>query len=296
MYVYRDIPSFIAFGVSFIMLLYGSYIDWKFREIDNWPWVVMALTGVFIIIYIDGNTIVELSHILPFISALLSLFGPIIDWDEIIKMDDLYYILIDYGSYVISAILFLLTYIFLGLNNFFITMLIVYMMYVFIRVLYELSVIHGGADAKALMSISFLFFNGFSLPVIPLIKYNTVFPFSFQVLFDAVLISLFLPVYFFIINIKNRNISIPYMLFGYKMSLPEAKKKYVWLMELPGNRMILFPGKLDDEVIKHAFDGLEREKKENVWVTPQLPFIIFIFVGFIIQTIFFSPLALIFYH
>lgn len=292
----NQIISLIATIAGLSVLLYGSYKDWKYREIDNWPWALLGITALAIIFISYFPEAFYINNMLAIIAVSCSFFGPVFEWEEHIKLPDYAYYLLDYGMYAIGGVIFLLIYILSNVDFIFISMLIVFVMFIFIRILFEFNILHGGADAKALWGISFLFFdNNIHFYIFPLVKANFIFPFSFQVLFNALFISLFLPVYLALKNIIKKEYKMPQIFLGYKMPLEDIKKKFVWLMEFPDNRFVYFPSKTDDEEVKNAIEHFSQINQKEVWVTPQLPFVIFILGGFIAQVFLASVLYLIFF-
>lgn len=126
----------------------------------------------------------------------------------------------------------------------------------------------GGADAKAIMAISIL--N--PLPPALSIFHSPQFVFPLTVLINSLLLIIPLPIAFFIYNVMKKNIEFPYCFFGYKIKAENAKNKFVWPMEKNGKKSI-FPIKDFD------FSSCKGE----IWVTPKLPFLIFIAIGYTIS-------------
>ncbi|HHF56691.1 MAG TPA: A24 family peptidase [Thermoplasmatales archaeon] len=130
----------------------------------------------------------------------------------------------------------------------------------------------GGADVKAMWAIALL------APLPPSTAYYSppFFIFPLTVLINSLLLIVFLPVFFLFYNVRKGDLEFPYCLFGYKMRAMEAKNKFVWSMEQNGKKSIM-PVK--------DFD-FEAAGNKKIWVTPKLPFLVFIFAGYIISFIF----------
>ncbi len=130
----------------------------------------------------------------------------------------------------------------------------------------------GGADVKAMWAIAVL------APLPPSIAFfpPPFFIFPLTVLINSLLLIVFLPIFFLLYNAKRGELEFPYCLFGYKMKAVEAKNKFVWSMEDKGRKSII-PVK--------DFD-FEAEGERRIWVTPKLPFLVFIFAGYILSFVF----------
>jgi len=129
----------------------------------------------------------------------------------------------------------------------------------------------GGADAKAIMAISIM--N--PLPPSTMIFSSPQFVFPVTILINSLLLILPLPLFLLIYNAIHKNIELPYSFIGYKMDAEAARKKFVWPMEKDGKKYI-FPVK---DVNLESYEG-------TIWVTPKIPFLVFIFGGYIISYIF----------
>jgi len=159
--------------------------------------------------------------------------------------------------------------------------------------------IFGGADAKCLICISVL------IPVQPSFFSSSLmidsFPFAITTLFNAAIVSLIVPLAIFFYNFLHlrreelkKNIGLAFI--GYKLridAVTDAKQKnrHIRLVhsyeEKEGNleRRYVFGGvEIDNEVVERLGDYLIQGKiDEKVWVTPELPFMLFITAGFFIS-------------
>ncbi|MEM3738620.1 MAG: A24 family peptidase C-terminal domain-containing protein, partial [Thermoplasmata archaeon] len=131
-------------------------------------------------------------------------------------------------------------------------------------------------------------FLNFPLAETNISMFETMFPFALTVLLNAVFWFIFYPLVLFLYNAVKGNAKIPHAFFGYKMPVCDVKKKFVWLMEHPVNGKIVTkytPDKDEDENIAVEVAELERLGRKEVWVTPQIPFIIPITAGLFISVI-----------
>ena len=94
-------------------------------------------------------------------------------------------------------------------------------------------------------------------------------------------IFLFIPISLLIINIAKRDIQFPFVFLGYKMDIKTARNKFVWPLErlVEGNRKFVYmPNSFE---VDEKYDLFEKNGISRVWVTPKIPFMIPLFVGFI---------------
>lgn len=139
----------------------------------------------------------------------------------------------------------------------------------------------GGADVKALWAITLLSpLPPQSLPFFP----PLIFVFPLVVLLNSLLLIVFLPPIYLVYNAVRGDREFPYCLFGYRMKANLAKDAFVWSMEKDGKKRIRPFKECDMEALG--------EKK--IWVTPQLPFLVFICAGFVLSFLFGDILFFIF--
>ena len=179
---------------------------------------------------------------------------------------------------IIGIILLIIQHFIFGFDNIF-YIIFIPIMIIFMYVLFQLRLIFGGADAKAIMALSIL------VPMEPTIFYlplvSSIMPFSWIIFSNSVVLFLFLPISLFFYNMLNRNFEIPYCFLGYKMNIADAKKKFVWPLEkiVGGKRKISYvPTNFDVET---KWKDFEKIGIEQIWVTPKVPFMIPLLVGFL---------------
>jgi preflagellin peptidase FlaK len=164
--------------------------------------------------------------------------------------------------------------------------------------MYELRLLHGGADAKALMGLTLLIPFYPILPNLPVVtpegKYNiiaTIFPFPIVILFNAVLLFIIVPLLFIVYNGIRKDIVFPWCLLGYRMAIDTVPKKFVWLMEKidsKGKRVIV-PFPVRDTNLSRDLEKLKSMGVTKVWVTPKFPFMVPLTIGLIIAIFFGFP-------
>ncbi|MCL7412227.1 MAG: prepilin peptidase [ANME-2 cluster archaeon] len=178
-------------------------------------------------------------------------------------------------------------------------------MYVFVYIIFQLGGF-GGADAKSLIILSILF------PVYPQIQISgTYFPlegvpliglFAFSVFGNAVLLTIVVPLGMLVFNLlmlKPREIlqRPAYLFVGFKTDISKLSGRHIKLIEeyslSDGEIRTRFRRngvKVDDEIVGKLEEYAARELiPRRVWVTPGLPFMIPITLGFF-TAVFFGDL------
>jgi preflagellin peptidase FlaK len=237
----------------YIMGLGGSFLFGAQLVGEEAPWIFLACLGLIALVFVD---------------LLRDRRG-----------------IFEEGVNVLPLILYVLTFLafgYLSLEHFgedrYWTMLTIPLLIVFFFVMYQLDVIKGGADAKALIALSLVFPLYPELVGLPLLELNdpavlTILPFPVLVLFNGAILTLLVPVGMLLTNLVRRDLRFPLMLFGTRMSIEDAKKKHVWPMERVADgkvRTVLFP-RSDEET---DWDALKQAGVDRPWVTPKVPFLI----------------------
>ena len=123
---------------------------------------------------------------------------------------------------------------------------------------FQLGLLRGGADTKAMMALTLLIPYYPDLAPFPLLTVPSSvatamriwFPFSLVVLVNAAILFLAVPVVYAIVNAARGEFEFPQALFGTKASLDDLPP-HVWLMERidrHGNHVaVLFPSRSKDE-------------------------------------------------
>ena len=153
-----------------------------------------------------------------------------------------------------------------------------------VYLLFQMRLIFGGADAKALMALAIL------VPITPSIilfptELRVVLPFSWSVFSNSIILFLFIPLSLLIYNITKRNVKFPFCVLGYKMIISKAREKFVWPLEKikDGKRKFAYMPK--DFDIEDELKEFENLGIKEIWVTPKIPFMIPLLAGFIVSFI-----------
>ncbi len=157
-------------------------------------------------------------------------------------------------------------------------------MIVLVYIMFQLRLIFGGADAKAIMALAIL------LPIKPDILgfpiWESRLPYAWAPFFNALLIFLLIPLGLFIFNIVRRSPKFPHCFLGYKMNIQKAREKFVWPLEkiVDGKQKFVYMPK--DFDIEEELKEFEKNNIDEIWITPKIPFMIPLLAGFICAFIF----------
>ncbi len=188
---------------------------------------------------------------------------------------------------LLGTVLLLTHYFLVGFDNIYM-LLFIPVMIGLVYLFFQLRLIFGGADAKALMALAIL------VPVQPNINNlpiwgESLMPGVWQVFSNSIILFLFIPLSLLVINILKRNFSIPHMFLGYKMKISTAREKFVWPLEkiVEGKRKFVYMPKEFD--IEKELNTFEKNNIDEIWVTPKIPFMIPL-LGGVIVTFFFGDI------
>jgi archaeal preflagellin peptidase FlaK len=145
--------------------------------------------------------------------------------------------------------------------------------------LFQMRLIFGGADAKAMMALAVL------VPLMPAMNHiplwPSIMPWSWVIFANSVILFLAIPLSLIVYNASKRNLAMPYAFLGYKMKVEDAKKKFVWPLEklVDGKRKFSrIPDDFDESSFLKAF---EDAGINEIWVTPKVPFMVPLLAGFL---------------
>ncbi len=156
---------------------------------------------------------------------------------------------------------------------------------------YQVGLLRGGADAKALIALTLLvplYPDASPLPVIqaaPAVSnaMQVAFPFSLVVLVDAAVLMLAVPLAYLVVNLARREFEWPVGFLGVKVPL-DAVPRHAWVMERiddHGERYaVLFPSHDKDE--SGEIEKLRAAGARRIWVETKVPFVLLLFLGFLL--------------
>lgn len=186
---------------------------------------------------------------------------------------------------IVGTILLIIQYLDGGFPNIWYLVFVpimVALMYLF----FQMRLLFGGADAKALMALAIL------VPIQPLMFgdqlpiWKSFMPGSWIIFANATILFLLIPISLLIYNISKRNVQFPHSLLGYVISVEKAKQKFVWPLEKikDGKRKLMYMPKNFD--VDEELAEFERQGITEIWVTPKIPFMIPLLIGFLVSFLF----------
>lgn len=278
--------------VTMAVMVAASYSDWRTRLASDLFWLFLGCVGLGLIICQTIMTNQDPLYLLFLVPLGVVFFD--IFWERKGLFENGIN-LVPLLLYVAAAIS--LVYLFLTFSSelYFWQLFDVMIMFVLLILMYQIDIIKGGADAKALIALSLMFplypMIG-QWPLVPVTNelFMLIFPFSLLVLFNAAILSLVVPLGLLLFNLAKRDIHFPAMFLGYKVSIHEAKKKFIWPMERVENgklKLIYFPK--EDEENSKILEELSAFGALRIWVTPKVPFLLFITAGVLVSAVVGNP-------
>lgn len=267
--------SLLRLAPAIIVLAYASVLDWRTRRVPNTYWIALSLVGLALIpiqLLADEKDLKFLLIMVPILVILSDVYwgseeGPLAKYMTVAK----------YAVAVVAIVA--LAYLW-GTDGYFQHFLAVPIMMLLIVAMYMLDVIRGGADAKALLSLSILFPFYPVLGSFPILHSDApsaeiIFPFSFVILITAAVLVVLLPLGFLAKNLASRDFRFPLAFLGYKMESAEIGKSHVWLMErIQDGRHVTSTRTRRDEDLGKEVEALSEAGYKRIWVTPKIPFIV----------------------
>jgi preflagellin peptidase FlaK len=267
-------------GLAVIVMAAASVSDWRDRTASDGHWYVMGVGGSLLFgwqLWTEGASWAQYLCLtvmtLVFVDLLRDRPGL---FEGGVQLAPLALYVLTAASYIVLILGYR------GEPGFW-ALLTVPVLFVLFFLLYQLDVIKGGADAKALIALSLCFPIYPSLEGLPLLTLDSpgmleVLPFPLLVLLNGAILTLLVPLIMFVANLSRGDLHFPLMLFGVRMTLEQAQVRHVWPMERAvdgGVRTVLFPRGDEDE----DWNALREAGVDRPWVTPKVPFLIPLTLG-----------------
>ncbi|MFQ6012118.1 MAG: A24 family peptidase C-terminal domain-containing protein [Thermoplasmata archaeon] len=291
--------SLMRLLVGALILSYASMADWRTRRVGDRPWALMAGVGLALL---TTELVLATDEPLPYLLLVppALLFLDVL-WERGGGAFAYGSTLLFYGVSGLAVLLLVLGFsesqeqqlILRGLG----ILTVILLGYVF----YYLSLLKGGADAKAFMAIGVLVPGYPALGPLPFLSvdppllgpFELLFPFALSTLLLGALLLLGLPVVFLVRNLARGDRRWPQLLVGYKAPVDDLPR-FAWtLQEVKDGEMThhVFPRTTTREA---DLEALRAAGLRRVWVTPQIPFLLPLTVGFLLAFLLGNPLFALF--
>jgi preflagellin peptidase FlaK len=275
-------------AIAVLILVIASYTDWRTRTASDLNWVFLGCAGMVMLVIEMAALGLQWQYylfLIPIAVLFLDLF-----WERrgVLENGPNFLVLAIYAAVIVSLAYLYLT---LGNEQQFWQYLTIPIMFVLLILMYQFDVIKGGADAKALIALSVVFpsypiFLQFPIIAVPNPMITIAFPFSLLILFNAALLSLIIPIGLMILNIGRKDVKVPAMFFGYKVAIHDVKRKFVWPMQRVEEGVVTFRYfPKEDEDYDQVLEQLAKAGEKTIWVTPKLPFLLFITASVLISAV-----------
>jgi hypothetical protein len=264
---------------------YAAVADWRFREVSDRLWLGMSAVGAVAGALLLGPwTPLGLGL---WILASAFVLEHLVPWDVgLEKSHPSVPVLLEVTAYVaVAAVLVASGWRYgVGPNGVPGPVLALVLSVYLARGLFEFGVLYGGADAKALMASAIL---------VPLLAHPVlaqpgnagallgVTPFAVVVLIDAALFSLAVPLALAVRNLRDGNFRFPSGFTGFVIPVDELPRRFVWLRDpfLHGEAEPVDTTEEDIALRRRQAEELRAKGATEVWVTPQIPYLLLLFAG-----------------
>lgn len=276
-------------GLVLAGLGYAAWRDWRTREVSDGLWQLLAVAGALV------GLAVWIPHgVLPaglwlLVSALV--LEHLFPWDDAIEgysevLPGVLEVAAYLGVFVLLAVAAWTRGV--GDDAVPIAVLAVFVGVVLGRGLFELGVLYGGADAKAVIVVALLLpvdpYPVLAVPAAATLGLS-VYPFALTLVMDAALLGVAIPVGLAVRNVAKGQFEFPRGFTGYRLAVRDLPHRFVWLRD-PTFRSDLTEEELEvetaaeDEALRtRQAEELSAKGVTEVWVTPQVPFVILLAGG-----------------
>jgi archaeal preflagellin peptidase FlaK len=272
---------------------YASYADLRTREVSDRLWLLLGAIGflVGLVWYIRGGWVPMALWVL----AGLLVLEHLIPWDVPLERKRSWLPgAVELTFYAVIIVVFAVAVSVFGFGSLSdpssggvpIAAIAVVVGVFLARGLFELGILYGGADAKALMVASLVIpLDASPLLSVParagaLLAY---YPFALNVLMNAALLSAAIPLALAVTNLSRGEFSFPKGFVEYQIPVRELPERFVWLkdplLDRGESAVEADTSEEDQRIRERQREALQARGVERVWVTPQLPFVVVLFGG-----------------
>lgn len=289
-----EIYSLSRIVVGIAVMTIAAAADWKTRKVSNAAWIFMGCVGMAILLaqMFEAGTYGNASYLIFVVIGIL--FFDVF-WDRESVLGEKGLNLAPIALHLVALACVILFFMEEGFTTQSLQLISIPIMILIAILFFYTGLLHGGADAKALMALAIIFPFYIQLEGLPLIAYpeqtvesvQLIFPFAFLILMNAAILQVVtVPLGLFFKNLARRDFGFPEMFLGYRMGVEKVPKKFVWPMEVVRDDeivLLIFPKR--DGSVKKELEMLKERGVEDIWVTPKVPFIIPMLLGLVFSIV-----------
>ena len=291
-----EMLDLLRFILGSTMLCYGSWTDFKTRRVPNEVWIISGSIASVLLIYDLSNQNWGY-HVWALLFATIILFYNAFIDEYVLEDNQAMLWRVFQVLAILSALYFLLTVDFdseeISSENYkLIDILSISVLMILMYVWYYLGPTIGGADVKAIMTISLVAPFTISINEDPMMAFETRgFPYPFVIFMNSLLLYLLIPIGLALYNIFRGNYGIqkPYfqIFFGIKMPIKDARESFVWPMQqVIGDKVVMVAFVKHKSDSESEWDKLEEKGVTNPWITFKIPYIIPLTLAFFVSALF----------
>lgn len=264
---------------------YAAYSDWRTREVREEVWLAGGVVGAVIgAVALAGDGLLALG-----LWALVALFvlQHLVPWDEWVER----------VSEDLPGYLELAAYIGVGLilvaagwtygvtaSGLPVAVIAVYVTALAGRALFETRLLYGGADAKAVIVAGLILpLDATPLAHLPAAATGLLafYPFSLTLLIDGALFGLAVPIALVARNLAKGTFEFPRGFTGLRIPVDELPHRFVWLRDPTFAAEEEDVDSTEEDVALRTRQAAELRAKgvREVWVTPQVPYVVLLAAG-----------------
>jgi hypothetical protein len=286
-----DLVNWTGIAVALAGLGYAAWSDWRTREVSDHLWELMAAAGA-VIGFLAVGTSGPLAAALWIVVSLF-VVQHLVPWDAPLEKAGTWLPgIVEVGMYVGTFAVLLVAFLSSGLGpaGLPVPVVAVFASVLLARLMFEIGLLYGGADAKALMVVALLVPLDLT-PLLPLPGTATtvlaLYPFALNLVMNAALLSLAVPIGIAVHNLQRGDFEFPRGFVGYRIPVAELPHRFVWLKDPTFRRESeeAETSEEDRQVRERQATELAAAGAREVWVTPQLPFVVLLAGGALVAVV-----------
>ncbi len=270
---------------------YAAWTDWRTREVEDHVWIAMALAALVLgtlrvwPAWGDPGTAEVWREVGVWILVVGLALEHFIPWDDAVgRVREWLPGAIELVAYAaVGATLVAVAWTF-GASPGVVAALAGYVGILLARALFEVRLLYGGADAKALIVASVVL-PLWATPWLAVPASATTvldaYPFALTLLMDGAVFAAAIPIALAIRNLRAHEFEFPRGFVGYRIDVADLPDRFVWVQDPTFDEAADEAETSDDDrrLRERQRDELRARGVTRVWVTPQLPFVILLAVG-----------------